>query len=425
MTSNWTLNEKSTGILEVTVEGDAWKKAQNKALKSLKSRINIKGFRPGQVPEALIKKQISKQALYAEAAEEIANEALAQGITENKIELVARPTLDIKEATEEKVVLAFNCVVVPEVTLGEYKGLEVAKETVEVTEEDINKEIERVQNRYADWVVREEGEEAQLKDQVTIDFVGEKDGVPFEGGAGDNYPLELGSGTFIPGFEEQLVGVKTGETKDVNVTFPENYQAPDLAGQDAVFKVTVHDIKFKELPEVNDELIKNLKMEGVETVEQFKEKKTAELKDTKERNAENAFTNALVEKVCEASTVEIPEVMIDNQVENEYRDFQNRMVQSGFTAEQFMQATGQTIEDIKGQMRGAAEEKVKASLVLEAIVKAEGIKVDDDAVEAEFKNMSEMYGMDVEKIKGIINPENVRYELAQQKALELIKESVK
>lgn len=425
MTSNWTLNEKSTGILEVTVEGDAWKKAQNKALKSLKSRINIKGFRPGQVPEALIKKQISKQALYAEAAEEIANEALAQGITENKIELVARPTLDIKEATEEKVVLAFNCVVVPEVTLGEYKGLEVAKETVEVTEEDINKEIERVQNRYADWVVREEGEEAQLKDQVTIDFVGEKDGVPFEGGAGDNYPLELGSGTFIPGFEEQLVGVKTGETKDVNVTFPENYQAPDLAGQDAVFKVTVHDIKFKELPEVNDELIKNLKMEGVETVEQFKVKKTAELKDTKERNAENAFTNALVEKVCEASTVEIPEVMIDNQVENEYRDFQNRMVQSGFTAEQFMQATGQTIEDIKGQMRGAAEEKVKASLVLEAIVKAEGIKVDDDAVEAEFKNMSEMYGMDVEKIKGIINPENVRYELAQQKALELIKESVK
>ena len=211
MTSNWTLNEKSTGVLEVTVEGDAWKKAQNKALKKIKSRINIKGFRPGQVPEALIKKQISKEALYAEAAEEIANEALVHGIDENKLELVARPTLDIKEANDDKVVMAFNCVVSPEVTLGDYKGLDIHKEEVEVTEEDINAEVERIQNRYADWVIREEDEEAQLKDQVTIDFVGEKDGVAFEGGSGENYPLELGSGTFIPGFEEQLVGVKTGD----------------------------------------------------------------------------------------------------------------------------------------------------------------------------------------------------------------------
>ena len=159
MTSNWTLNEKSTGVLEVTVEGDAWKKAQNKALKKIKSRINIKGFRPGQVPEALIKKQISKEALYAEAAEEIANEALVHGIDENKLELVARPTLDIKEANDDKVVMAFNCVVSPEVTLGDYKGLDIHKEEVEVTEEDINAEVERIQNRYADWVIREEDEE--------------------------------------------------------------------------------------------------------------------------------------------------------------------------------------------------------------------------------------------------------------------------
>lgn len=425
MTSNWTLNEKSCGVLEVTVEGEAWKKAQNKAVKSLKSRINIKGFRPGQVPEALIKKQLGANAIFAEAAEEIANEALASGITEHKIELVARPTLDIKEATEEKAVLVFNCVVNPEVTLGEYKGLDIHKEEVEVTEEDINAEVERAQNRFADWVVREEGEEAQLKDQVTIDFVGEKDGVAFEGGSGESYPLELGSGTFIPGFEEQLVGVKSGDHKDVVVTFPENYQAADLAGQEAVFKVTVHDIKFKELPEANDELVKKLNIEGVETLEQFRAKKAEELKEQKERAAEDTFVNALVDAVCEASTVEIPDVMIDAQVDQEYRNFENRMMQNGFTAAQYLQAIGQTAEQVKETMRPTATQNLKASLVLEAIVKAENIVVDDEAVEKEFKDMSELYGMDVEKIKSIINPTNVKYELAQQKALQLIKDSVK
>ncbi|WP_270458959.1 trigger factor [Faecalitalea cylindroides] len=425
MTSNWTLNEKSTGVLEVTVEGDAWKKAQNKALKKIKSRINIKGFRPGQVPEALIKKQISKEALYAEAAEEIANEALVHGIDENKLELVARPTLDIKEANDDKVVMAFNCVVSPEVTLGDYKGLDIHKEEVEVTEEDINAEVERIQNRYADWVIREEDEEAQLKDQVTIDFVGEKDGVAFEGGSGQNYPLELGSGTFIPGFEEQLVGVKTGDQKDVVVTFPEDYQAKDLAGQEATFKVTVHDIKYKELPEANDELVQKLKMDGVETLEQFKEKKADDLKAQKEKSAEDAFVNALIEKACENATVEIPEVMIESQIDREYKNFENRMMQSGFTAKQYLEAVGQTEAQLRETMRPSAEQNVKASLVLDAIVKAENIVIDDEAVENEFKQMSETYGMDVEKIKGIINPENVKYDLAQQKALELIKESVK
>ena len=409
MTSNWTLNEKSTGVLEVTVEGDAWKKAQNKALKKIKSRINIKGFRPGQVPEALIKKQISKEALYAEAAEEIANEALVHGIDENKLELVARPTLDIKEANDDKVVMVFNCVVSPEVTLGDYKGLDIHKEEVEVTEE----------------VIREEDEEAQLKDQVTIDFVGEKDGVAFEGGSGENYPLELGSGTFIPGFEEQLVGVKTGDQKDVVVTFPEDYQAKDLAGQEATFKVTVHDIKYKELPEANDELVQKLKMDGVETLEQFKEKKADDLKAQKEKSAEDAFVNALIEKVCENATVEIPEVMIESQIDREYKNFENRMMQSGFTAKQYLEAVGQTEAQLRETMRPSAEQNVKASLVLDAIVKAENIVIDDEAVENEFKQMSETYGMDVEKIKGIINPENVKYDLAQQKALELIKESVK
>ena len=193
MTSTWTLKENSTGELEVTVEGEAWKKAQKKALNYAKSHMNLKGFRQGQIPDALVKKQLSAKALFDMASEEVANEVLAEGIKEHNIELVARPTLDVKEADEEKAVLVFTCTVLPEVSLGEYKGLEIKKADVEVTEEDVENEVKRVQDRYADWVVREDDDAAQLGDQVVIDFVGTKDGVAFEGGSGENYPLELGS----------------------------------------------------------------------------------------------------------------------------------------------------------------------------------------------------------------------------------------
>lgn len=425
MTSNWTLKENSTGELEVTVEQDAWKKAQKKALNYAKSRMNIKGFRPGQIPEALVRKQISSKALYEMAAEEVANEALADGIKENNLELVAQPTLSLKEADDDKAVLVFTCTVSPEVTLGDYKGLDVKKDEVNVTDEDVEAELKRVQERYADWVIREDDEAAQLGDQVVIDFVGTKDGVEFEGGSGENYPLELGSGSFIPGFEEQLVGVKKGEVKDVEVTFPENYQAADLAGQPAVFKCTVHDVKYKDLPELNDELIKKLKIEDVETVDAYKEKTTNDLKAQKEREAEDKFTNEVLSKACENATVEIPQVMIDNEVSRMYREFEGRMQQSGFTAKQFLEATGQKEEDIRAQMSEEAASRVKTSLVLDAIVKAENIEASDEDVEKEFTNMSEMYNMDVEKIKSLISPESVKADLASQKALDFIKTSVK
>ena len=425
MTSNWTLKENSTGELEVTVEQDAWKKAQKKALNYAKSRMNIKGFRPGQIPETLVRKQISSKALYEMAAEEVANEALADGIKENNLELVAQPTLSLKEADDDKAVLVFTCTVSPEVTLGDYKGLDVKKDEVNVTDEDVEAELKRVQERYADWVIREDDEAAQLGDQVVIDFVGTKDGVEFEGGSGENYPLELGSGSFIPGFEEQLVGVKKGEVKDVEVTFPENYQAADLAGQPAVFKCTVHDVKYKDLPELNDELIKKLKIEGVETVDAYKEKTTDDLRTQKEREAEDKFTNEVLSKACDNATVEIPQVMIDNEVSRMYREFEGRMQQSGFTAKQFLEATGQKEEDIRAQMSEEAASRVKTSLVLDAIVKAENIEASDEDVEKEFTNMSEMYNMDVEKIKSLISPESVKADLASQKALDFIKTSVK
>lgn len=425
MNSKWTLNEHSEGVLEVVVDGEAWENAQKKAFNDFKKNVSIKGFRTGKVPEALLKKQISKEAIYDRAVEGVANEALVEAIKEHNLELVARPTLDYKDASDESVTLVINCVVSPEVTLGEYKGLDIHKDEVNVTDEDVEAELSKVQDRFADWVLREEGQPAEDGDQVTIDFVGKKDGEPFEGGSGENYPLELGSNTFIPGFEEQLVGVKTDDVKDVTVTFPEDYQAADLAGKEAVFTVTVHDIKYKDRPEVNDELIVQLKREGVETVEKFKEVTKEDLTKERERAADEKFTNDLMEAISDNATVEIPAVMIENEVDNLYRDFTNRMQQSGFTAEQYFAATGQTEADLKATMRPDAQRRVKGSLVLDAVIKAENIEISDEDVEKEYTEMSTLYNMDVEQIKKILPAENIKDDLAQQKALELIKSSVK
>ena len=425
MNSKWTLNEHSEGVLEVVVDGEAWENAQKKAFNDFKKNVSIKGFRTGKVPEALLKKQISKEAIYDRAVEGVANEALVEAVKEHNLELVARPTLDYKDASDESVTLVINCVVSPEVTLGEYKGLDIHKDEVNVTDEDVEAELSKVQDRFADWVLREEGQPAEDGDQVTIDFVGKKDGEPFEGGSGENYPLELGSNTFIPGFEEQLVGVKTDDVKDVTVTFPEDYQAADLAGKEAVFTVTVHDIKYKDRPEVNDELIAQLKRDGVETVEKFKEVTKEDLTKERERAADEKFTNDLMETISDNATVEIPAVMIENEVGNLYRDFTNRMQQSGFTAEQYFAATGQTEADLKATMRPDAQRRVKGSLVLDAVIKAENIEISDEDVEKEYTEMSTLYNMDVEQIKKLLPAANIKDDLAQQKALELIKSSVK
>lgn len=425
MNSKWTLNEHSEGVLEVVVDGETWENAQKKAFNDFKKNVSIKGFRTGKVPEALLKKQISKEAIYDRAVEGVANEALVEAIKEHNLELVARPTLDYKDASDESVTLVINCVVSPEVTLGEYKGLDIHKDEVNVTDEDVEAELSKVQDRFADWVLREVGQPAEDGDQVTIDFVGKKDGEPFEGGSGENYPLELGSNTFIPGFEEQLVGVKTDDVKDVTVTFPEDYQAADLAGKEAVFTVTVHDIKYKDRPEVNDELIAQLKRDGVETVEKFKEVTKEDLTKERERAADEKFTNDLMEAISDNATVEIPAVMIENEVDNLYRDFTNRMQQSGFTAEQYFAATGQTEADLKATMRPDAQRRVKGSLVLDAVIKAENIEISDEDVEKEYTEMSTLYNMDVEQIKKLLPAENIKDDLAQQKALELIKSSVK
>lgn len=424
MNSSWTKEENSTGVLTVTVEGEEWKKARDNAFKKLKSALDVKGFRKGQVPDAIAKAQIPSANVYYTAAEALFNKALQTGVEATGIELAAQPAVDIKEADEDKLVLDFQCTVIPEVKLGQYEGLKVKKEPVEVTEEEIDQQLKNIQDRYADWVLVEDDQPAEDGDQVTIDYAGQVEGTPFEGGTAENYPLVLGSNTFIPGFEEQLVGIKSGETRDITVTFPENYHE-GLSGKEAVFTVTAHDIKRKELPELNDDLVSMMKLEGVETLEKYKEQAKEQLLAQKEQQAQDNFNNQIMNLIVDGSEVEIPEVMINNEVEQMFRQFAGQLQQAGFTPDQYFAATGVKPESIKAEMRGEAEKRVKASLVLEAIANAQNLEVSREDLDKEYQLMSEMYQMPVEQLKAVIAPASMEYDLKQQKALEFVKDHAK
>ena len=422
MSSKWELKEKSTGELVATVEGEDWKQAQKKAFNKIKKNINIPGFRKGQAPAALIKKQIPAQNILMDAVEAVANDVLSDGVEEHKLVLVDRPELRIDEINEEKVILKFICAVKPEVKLGDYKGLPIKKKATRVTQKDIDAEAERLQQRYADMVVKEEGN-VESGDTAVIDFEGFKDGVAFDGGKAESYPLEIGSGAFIPGFEDQLIGMAKEETKDINVTFPEDYQVAELAGQPVVFKVTVHEIKTKVLPEANDELIKEAKIKDVETMEDYRAYVKKNLSERKDRENEENFTNELLEKVVANAEVEIPDAMIERETDEMVREITQRLSAQGFTLEQFAQVTGQDEEKIRAEVRQDAEKKVRVRLVLEAVAEAEQFEISDEEIDAELKAIADQYSMQIEQVRNLISHDAVSYDLRQRKALELIKET--
>lgn len=422
MSSTWELKEKSTGELTTSVEGESWKSAQKKAFNKLAKKVNLPGFRPGAAPAALVKKQISTQNILMEAIDEVAGDALSAGIKEHDLWVVSRPSLDIDSIDEDKVTFKFVVAVKPEVKLGNYKGLDIKKDEVKVEDSDVDAELTRLQERFADLVVKEDGT-VEDGDTAVIDFEGFKDEVPFEGGKGDNYPLVIGSGSFIPGFEEQLIGMKAEETKDINVTFPEEYQAADLAGEAVVFKVTVHEIKAKELPEINDELIKQAKIENVETVDAYKEYARKNLEDSRTNEAEQKFENDILTAVTDACEVEIPDVMIEEETDNLVRDFEQRLQSQGFGMEQFMQITGNTEEAIRAEMGKDAFNKVKVRLVLEAIAAEEKLEVSEEDIEKELQNVSDTYNMPLEKVKELISGDAISYDLRIRKALDLVKDS--
>ena len=423
MNSKWELKEHSTGDLTVSVEGETWEKAQKKAFAKLAKNVQLPGFRKGKVPANVLKRAVNPQSVMYEAIDEIANDVFLEAVKEQNLEIVGKASLDIDDISEAKVTMKFTVAIKPEVKLGDYKNLDVKKEAVTITDAEVNAQIKQIQERNADFVIREDDEAIENGDTAVIDFEGSKDGVLFEGGSGTSYPLEIGSGSFIPGFEEQCIGMKKGETKEITVTFPENYQAAELAGQVAQFKVTVHEIKYKQLNDFDDEMVKEQNIEGVETVDAFKEYTLKNLTEQKEQQVDEAFTNELLTKIVDGAEIDIPQAMIDEECDGLVNDFAQRLKAQGFEMDTYLKLTNMSEEALREQFAIDAKNKVSARLVLEAIADAESIVISEDDINTEIETIAKTYNMESEQVKQLIPSESVSYDLKMRKALELVKET--
>ncbi|KQU59398.1 trigger factor [Rossellomorea marisflavi] len=425
MSAKWEKQEGNQGVLTIEVEAAKVNEGLDAAFKKVVKQVNVPGFRKGKMPRGMFEKRFGVESLYQDALDIILPEAYANAIEETGIEPIDRPEIDVEQMEKGKdLVFTAKVQVKPEVKLGDYKGLEVEKVDDEVTAEDVEAELTSLQEKQAELVVKEEGK-AEEGDTVTMDFEGFVDGEAFEGGQADNYSLELGSGQFIPGFEEQLVGVAAGEEKDVEVSFPEEYHAAELAGKAATFKVKIHEIKAKELPALDDEFAKDAD-EEVESLAELKEKIENRLKESKKTEAETAVREALVEKASENAEVEIPDVMVDAEVDRMMQEFGQRLQMQGMTLELYFQFSGQSEEDLRGQMKEDAGKRVRTNLTLEAIAAAENLEVTDEEAEEEVNKMAEQYNMSADNIKQALGGlDTLKADLKVRKALEFLVDNSK
>ncbi|HQA85381.1 MAG: trigger factor [Erysipelotrichia bacterium] len=420
MKAIYELKEKSSAELVVTITGEKWQKAQKKAFNKIKNDTEIPGFRKGKAPEAKVRQVVSEQSIWYDAIDLIAQEALEFGLNEYKdIKLVDRPALDVQAMTSDEVTLKFLLTIYPEVKLGDYKAIEYKPARVSVTKKMVEEEITRLQQSNSIEVLKEEGV-VENGDIAVIDFEGFIDGEAFEGGKGTEYPLEIGSGSFIPGFEEQIIGMVTGEEKDIEVTFPKEYAA-DVAGKPAVFKVKVEGIKVKKLPELDDEFVEELDIENVKTVDELEKHIRNDIRERKLQEAEEEATNALLDGICEVCEVEIPEAMINSEVEDTYKQYAQRLQSQGISIDMYFQITGTNQDDFKLNLRDEAEKKVRVRLVLEAIGTDLNISATQEELEEEYKTMSEQYQMEVEQIKQYIPAEYLAEDVKMKKTLEALK----
>lgn len=400
MKATWEKIEKNLGVLEVEVDAERVAAALDKAFQKVVKKANVPGFRKGKVPRPIFEARFGVESLYQDAIDILLPEVYSEAVEQTDIFPVDRPEVDIEQFGKgEAFKFKAKVIVKPEVKLGEYKGVEVPAADVEVSEDELNEELTRLQERHAELVVIDE-EAAKNGDTVVIDFDGSVDGVPFEGGKAERYSLELGSNTFIPGFEEQVVGLATGDFKDVTVTFPETYHAEELANKEAVFKVKVHEIKRKELPALDDEFAKDVS--EFDTLDEFKSDLKKQLADRKSKEAEAEREKVLVDKVGENAEVEIPEAMVESEVQNMVRDFDNRLRAQGMNLDMFLGFSGQTVEDLKEQMKGDAEKRVRNNLVLEQIAKAENIEASEEEINKELQDMADAYKRSPEEIRNIL-----------------------
>lgn len=418
--------EKSMAKLTIEVSAEQFEAAMQKAYIKNKGRIQLPGFRKGKAPRAMIEKMYGAGIFYEDAANEIIPEAYEEAAKESGLVITSQPEIDVTQIEKGKsFIFTATVAVKPEVTLGEYKGLEYEAQPVEVTDEEVEEELKKVQNQQARTVTVEDRPVAD-GDIVTIDYEGFVDGTAFAGGKGTDYDLTIGSHSFIDTFEEQLVGKNAGEETEVNVTFPEQYHEASLAGKPATFKVTVKAIKAKELPELDDEFASEVS--DFETLDEYKADLKAKVLERKEKEAKTAKQNALVDKAVENASMEIADAMITSQARNMANDFAQRLQMQGMTVDQYLQYTGLTREALVDQMKPQAETRIKNRLVLEAIAKAENIEVSDEEVEAEMQKMADAYKMELDKVKeylGEAGKDSLKDDLAVQKAVDLIVDSAK
>ena len=413
--------EKNMAKLTVEVSAEQFEKALTASYNKNKNRFNIPGFRKGKAPQAMVEKMYGVGVLYEDAIEEALDATYGDAVKESGLEIVSRPEIGVEQIEKGKPFIYTATVAVkPEVTLGEYKGVEVEGAKADVTDEDVQNELKKVQEQNSRLVAVEDRPVAD-GDQTVIDFEGFVDGTPFEGGKAEDYTLVIGSHSFIDTFEDQLVGKNAGEEVEVNVTFPEEYHAAELAGKPATFKVTVKEIKVKELPELDDEFAGEVS--EFDTLDEYKKDIEAKILERKQKQASAENENKVVQKVVDNATMDIPAPMVDQQVTNMINDYARRMQSQGLSLDQYLQFTGTTLDQLKEQMQPQAESRIRARLVLEAVAKAENIEVSEETVEAELKKMAETYKMEVEQVKNIMGEDGLKQmkeDMAVQEAADFL-----
>ena len=417
--------KKNVHEVVIKIDGEAWTKALDQAFKKKQKTAKVDGFRKGKVPRDIYEKHFGKESLFIDAADSVLQDAYTKAMEESKLVPVVQPAVDLKSLNEDGVEFTFKIVTKPEVKVKKYKGLNIKPEKVEVTDEEINHELGHLLERYSELVTKEDGT-VEEGNTAVIDFEGFKDGVAFDGGKGENYSLEIGSHTFIPGFEEQVIGMKTGEEKEIEVTFPEDYGAKDLAGAKATFKVVVHEIKEKKQRELDEEFFEDLGMEGVNSEESLKEEIKKSISAQKEMDAENKYIDAILEGVSKNVEVDIPEEMVEEEVTRLMNRFEQQMRMQGISLDLYYQFTQSSEADLRSQLEKEAYSNVLYRLMLEEIMNLEKIEVSIDEAEKEAEELAKKYQMEKEEfLQQFGGIDMVQYDLEMRKTIELLKEANK
>ena len=412
---------KNIHEIEIKIEKEDWTKALDKSFEKAKKNVKVDGFRKGMVPRNIFEKKFGKESLYEEAINVVLPDAYDKVFKENKdLVPIMQPSIDIKEINEDSVTFIFKITTKPEVKIKKYKGLNVKKEKATVTKEEIDHQIEHLKEQYAEMIIKDG--KIENGDTAIIDFEGFKDDVPFDGGKGENYPLTIGSNTFIPGFEEQLIGLKAGEEKEVLVTFPEEYASEELKGQKAVFKVKVHEVKTKKLPEMDDEFFKDLGYDNVETEEQLRDLIKVDLEAKKDYENENKYVDELLNEVAKNTEVELPEELVHEEAHHMVHNYEEQLKMQGITLDMFYQFTNSDEHALIEQMTPEAEKRVKYRFILEEIVNLEKIEITDEEAKEHAKEIASQYNMKEEDLlKEYGGLDMLKYDMKMQKALEVIK----